>query len=609
MPPDLPHKLLVYCRETLERCGEFGSHEHLLTVFVAEDLAPFKLGVPQVGSIKERISQCINYLLPIQHTKHKRSVLIIFLEILSSNQPEADSLKQELSQLAQEIQAVLKKQRVESAEARAYQDGVKDLGLNTTVPTDAQPSKGSPAALWLEDAKHDTDDWAFRIALVVFNGAQYTECARAARDLAKRLRPSAPPKAPGASVGAANATSAEPEAPAPIALTPPQRPLIKRLEAAGAKREEKEIVVGNPAEVQHVWTVQLQDQTLPAAVLTYLWMEYIDWHEHLVEWLTQFAADQPTDIRTHAVIAAGVLAITDFVTIKQRLLMPWAKESNPAYRTAIGQALGIVVADDRRANEVRGLVRGWANSKDRAQRLAAAHAYIYVGAKFPKDAIKHWQVIAGSEAIQLIEGAEVIDGSSMAIWWNINPLHHELFRAIRIFIRNSIEAPENDRRTIFKTMMLGLQEWVDADQQARRASGAEGLGISVFLELGYWFVQSDVEPTTWLPLLLTLVDLSDPTSSYRAALADLLYQALLTQSREMLDILRIWLEHVDSDRRYEPQLLAVLQDVVAREGRGQQGRIWNRLMLRLRDWATHHSRPLLTARRAYNRLRTMQAAA
>jgi hypothetical protein len=166
-------------------------------------------------------------------------------------------------------------------------------------------------------------------------------------------------------------------------------------------------------------------------------------------------------------------------------------------------------------------------------------------------------------------------------------------------------------RTIFEAMLLGAKAWVEADQKARRASGAEGLGMSVFLELGYWLLPSDdqsAEPDAWPPLLLALVDLNDPTSSYRAALADLLYQALLTQSPEMLDILRIWLEHIDHNRRYEPQLLAVLQDVVAREGRGRRGRIWNRLMLRLRDWATNRSMPLPMARRAYNRLRTVQVA-
>jgi hypothetical protein len=609
MSVGLPHQLLVYCRKTLESCRECESHQNLLAVFVAEELAPFKIGLPEANSTKERVSRCISYLLPCQHAQQKRSVFVIFLEILSTHQPEADALRQKLSQLAQDVQAALKDQRVQSAEARAYQDAVVDFGLNTAVPTDAQPSEASPAAQWLEAAKQDTDDWAFRIALAVFNGAQYTECARAARDLAERLRPPPPSKAPDVSTVVADPTLAQPGAPTPITLTPPQHPLIKRLGAANAKREEKEIVIGNPAEVQHVWTVQLNDPTLPAAALTYLWMEYIDWHEHLVEWLTQFAANQPTDIRTHAVIAAGVLAITDFATIKKRLLVPWAKETNTAYRTAIGQALGIVVANDRRADEARGLLKGWSNAKERALRLAAAHAYIYVGAKFTEDAIKQWQVIARSEDLQLIEGAEVIDGTSMAIWWDVNPLHRELFSAIRIFIRNSIETADADRRAIFTTMVLGIQEWVDADQKVKRASGTEGLGMSVFLELGYWLVLSDVEPATRVPLLLTLVEPNGPCLGYRAALADLLYQALLSQSREMLDILRIWLEYADGDRRYEQQLFAILQDVVAREGHGQQGRIWNRLMLHLRDWATHRSAPLPTARRAYNQLRTMQAAA
>jgi hypothetical protein len=602
MPVYLSHKLFVRCRETLMTCNECESHKNLVTVFVVKDLAPLRPGLPEAGTPSERASRCIYYLLQHRLTSGERCALAYFFEVLSELQQEGDALKQELFEVARAVQTEIQDQREQTSEARAYRDAVEHFGLEAAA---LDPPRGENRVVqWFEAVQQDTDDWAFRIALAVFNGAQYTVFAKAARDLAERLR-STPVPIASHTLRPAEPTTTLPEAPAPIKLTPPGGPLIGRLKAAGATREEKEIVVGDRTEARRVWIVKLDDQTLPSAALTYVWMEYVDWHEPLIEWLTEFAANQPADIRTHAAIAIGVLAIADFATIRQRVLLAWARKEKPAFRAAIAKALGVTVSDPRRENEVRGLLRSWAHSKERALRWAAARAYIYVGTTFPEDALKQWQVIATSEAIRVVEDVEITDENEALIWWKINPLHRSLFSAMQTFFLNSVEQPDRVR-PIFEAGLAGLKIWVEADEKAKRAVGEEGLGMIVFLGLSSLLLPSNgptVEPNAWPPVLLALVDLDSPESHYRTALADLMYRALRAEPDEILDILRLWLERVDQDQRYESQLLAVFHDIVAREGHGRQGRIWNRLMLRLRDWATHKRAPSRTALRVYNRLR------
>jgi len=108
--------------------------------------------------------------------------------------------------------------------------------------------------------------------------------------------------------------------------------------------------------------------------------------------------------------------------------------------------------------------------------------------------------------------------------------------------------------------------------------------------------QSD--PETWPPAMLYLVDPQNATSSYRMCLADLFCRALRLEVtyKQTVDALYNWLVRVDRDSRYEPQMLAVLQDIVSHCG--AQSHVRERLQVYLRRWATHSHHPLSVAQRA-----------
>lgn len=100
--PGLSVELLGRLRETLIRCVELDTDTALRTVFVVDDLLPFRDGLSQAASKSARIDQLIDYLLSKQ-LRDGRTMLPLFLQTLAQRYNENDIIHTDLLTLAQEF--------------------------------------------------------------------------------------------------------------------------------------------------------------------------------------------------------------------------------------------------------------------------------------------------------------------------------------------------------------------------------------------------------------------------------------------------------------------------------------------------------------------------
>jgi hypothetical protein len=106
MPESLSAALTNRCRAVFAQCSEFGSHTLLRSVFVTQQLVPFRLGLPDADSSAERIDLCIEYLLG-KRLAGGQPVLPVFIEALRDKYPQGDALRDELQALCAEVTAEL----------------------------------------------------------------------------------------------------------------------------------------------------------------------------------------------------------------------------------------------------------------------------------------------------------------------------------------------------------------------------------------------------------------------------------------------------------------------------------------------------------------------
>jgi hypothetical protein len=102
----LSQQTLGRCRAAFEQCAEFTSDALLRSVFVTEELAPFRLGLPSASALGERIALALEYLLTKKH-RSGQPALLFFVAALRDRYQPGDAIREELDALHGEISAEL----------------------------------------------------------------------------------------------------------------------------------------------------------------------------------------------------------------------------------------------------------------------------------------------------------------------------------------------------------------------------------------------------------------------------------------------------------------------------------------------------------------------
>lgn len=92
------------CRTLLLRCHELESYDNLRTVFVTEELRPFRYGLKKAESQTELVDLFFEYILE-QNLTGNKPAFPAFLTTLRTRYEEGDDRREELTLLLEEIQA------------------------------------------------------------------------------------------------------------------------------------------------------------------------------------------------------------------------------------------------------------------------------------------------------------------------------------------------------------------------------------------------------------------------------------------------------------------------------------------------------------------------
>lgn len=491
-------------------------------------------------------------------------------------------------------------------------EGVKEVLRTGLTPAQADLlaaqladalSNGEPAQTALkgfavaaeDDVKHWFDEaidqdlkngsWertTFRIALAVFNGARLSAVTEAARKLQKQITP--PP-------GEDEKRPARP----PVTF----EKLSDKLEAASARRIQRPYLT-DYAENTLIEAVELDNPNYPAALLKYIWYDFAELRLPLLDWLGGYAVDAPQDVRVRAANALGLLAGYDFHTIQQRVFLPWARtspEDNELRRRryqALGNALGVVIWNDDRKDEVLGLLRDWIENGGESLRWAAARAYAQVGLRYTRTAMNQWRAIlesVGKVTIRLTPSLGIVVP---------HYLHTSVVDAVLALFLRATELPHR-LRPVYEQALEGLLAWVQADAQE---PGSEHVGLPLFLALTAIRLPPDDnsgEQEDWPPAMLKIVG-TQPDSTYRRILAALLRRALRSAELQQSTIaaLHSWVEAANRNDWIEQTLAAVLSEWLALPGVTERER--GILRLNLTRWNQHPKASLPVAGRLLTKL-------
>lgn len=104
--PVLTKETRNQCYPVLRQCDEFDALKSLQALFDVPELAPFRDGLPQTDSLKERIEQTIAYLIP-KRLRDGRPVFVIFLATLRDRCDPQDQRHLLLEQLRATVEQEL----------------------------------------------------------------------------------------------------------------------------------------------------------------------------------------------------------------------------------------------------------------------------------------------------------------------------------------------------------------------------------------------------------------------------------------------------------------------------------------------------------------------
>jgi len=426
---------------------------------------------------------------------------------------------------------------------------------------------------WFDEVADDVEKAAFRIALAVFNGAQVTEVQQAAQELARRLRP--------------ETTESKPSAEAPAFVSPFKRDTLSTKLASARARLVERPTVREYSDRALVKVVELEDESYSSALLTHIW-GYIELRPTILDWLCKYATHAPLDMRLRAAGALGALAGLDFEVITRGAFLKWANvelddsEARRRQHQALGNALGVLIWNETRAEEVLGLLRAWVEDGNPRHRWAAARAYAQVGLRYPREAIQQWRRILESEAHVLVR---ITESFGIAI---PHPLHMSVIDALLSLFLRAVEIPHR-LRPVYEQALDGLAAWVQDDAKDR---DSEQVGLPLFLALTAirYPLDGNNDPETWPPAMLRIVG-TQPDSNYRRTLAELLRAALRNSGTRALAIeaLQQWVTAADRDPWLAEVLTALLQDLLQLPTTSYKER--DILVTRLQRWATHPRTP------------------
>lgn len=422
----------------------------------------------------------------------------------------------------------------------------------------------------------------FRIALAVFNGARLSAVTEAAKALQKQIDP--PPVEDGK----------HPARPSTIF-----EKLSDKLDAAGARRIQRPYLT-DYAENTLIEAVELENPNYPAALLKYIWYDFAELRLPLLDWLSGYAVDAPQDVRVRAANALGLLAGFDFHTVQQRVFLPWAKTSSDDSELrrrryqALGNALGVVIWNDDRKDEVLGLLSDWVENGGESLRWAAARAYAQVGLRYTRTAMNQWRAIlesVGKVTIHLTPSLGIVVP---------HYLHTSVMDAVLALFLRATELPHR-LRPVYEQALEGLLAWVEADA---REPDSEDIGLPLFLALTAIRLPPDDnsgEQEDWPPAMLRIVG-TQPDSTYRRILAVLLRRALRTTELQQSTVaaLHSWVDAANRDDWIEQTLVAVLQEWLALPGVTERER--GILRLNFTRWNQHPKASLPVAGRLLHKL-------
>jgi len=225
----------------------------------------------------------------------------------------------------------------------------------------------------------DTRSRCLAISLAVLSGLSYESVAGGARALLALFRSAASPQLVMSSGDDVAAEGMRP-------FGAGRREWLQMLRAT-AEQAEVRGTYGTSRSV----VVEFEDGGLAKKVLEYAWSGF-DVQDSLLRWLCDLAEDESEQVRIHAGLALGQLAVWSFEYLCASVLAPWATSSidQPLRRAAVAYALHRVVrSEPRLRRQVRLLVAGWYASRECPYGQAtAARAYgLALGAIDPLAAI------------------------------------------------------------------------------------------------------------------------------------------------------------------------------------------------------------------------------
>lgn len=560
------------CVRVLYHCREFKDRHVLEPLFGIEPLTKYPSALPlEVRSRIDLVEIVIHNLVTYSGTRGEP--LLDLLGVLRDKREESEAEWSTLDELFKQVSFYLSSLARESTEPtqqkRSQESETRDLRNAVQLYTEAPRSsnEAETADNWIGQFYSDHDEWAFRIALSVFNGGPWDLCMESALELAKRLK-----SANDSKTGMAG--SVESTTPASRSSLSP----LKVLAQAGG-----ELLTENTRRV-----VRLKYSQLSREVLDYVWDEYTR-RELLTSWLSDLVISRNQHNRIRGSIAAGFLMLNNFESIQRGLLNQWARaDDSRSYRQAIGRALGVVAEEGSRLADVQALLEFWASSSEQELRWAAARAYIYVGLRCSvKDVIKQWRDIAEAE-----EFASATINFGNIQWVLVNPLHVSLLDAMERLFLNATEIAEV-RRAAFIEGVEGFKQWSDDEQlqddDTDDEGGAKqvtvGFGLMMLIKLARMILPTEDEWKCWPPVLVTLMEPDKSDSSYRRSLVEVFEQLLLDPASQptALEILREWLNRVEKSNRYEAELRSFIDDLLARVS--LQGEILRSIAMHLDLWS------------------------
>ena len=107
---DLPLNLYERLRQTLAQANSLLSEEQVELLFSHPLLLPWQqqLAFPR-GNFTMRIRYLLSFLTPLYHEQQQQSVLVIFLRVLAEEIPIEDTRRNQIVQLAEDIEEHLQK--------------------------------------------------------------------------------------------------------------------------------------------------------------------------------------------------------------------------------------------------------------------------------------------------------------------------------------------------------------------------------------------------------------------------------------------------------------------------------------------------------------------